>query len=155
MTAQPDRQAGFTVIEIIAVLVILGTLAAVAIPKFQDLIQSARRSAISAGIAEYSARESQLWAKYMLDDDSPSNDYEFDREIYDNMDPYLDGGYSYDSPGSAGEETDNWYYVHQSYGNAKSGTPYSGYLEFQGERAYVKRAPATHSHPAYWWIDHF
>ena len=31
------NQKGFTLIEIIAVLVILGVLAAVAIPKYQDL----------------------------------------------------------------------------------------------------------------------
>jgi MSHA pilin protein MshA len=45
-----NKQAGFTLIEIIAVLVILGILAAVAIPKYQDLQDEAGEKA-AAGVA--------------------------------------------------------------------------------------------------------
>jgi len=45
------NEEGFTLIEIIAVLVILGILAAVAVPKFIDLQQSAQEKAIQGALA--------------------------------------------------------------------------------------------------------
>ncbi len=60
------NQKGFTLIEIIAVLVILGILAAVAVPKYMDMQGEARRKAALAAIAETKARLSNGYAKALL-----------------------------------------------------------------------------------------
>lgn len=60
------NQKGFTLIEIIAVLVILGILAAVAAPKYLDLAEQARIMAAQGAIAEIKGRLSSAQAKYMM-----------------------------------------------------------------------------------------
>jgi prepilin-type N-terminal cleavage/methylation domain-containing protein len=53
---------GFTLIEIIAVLVIISILAVIAVPKFINLDANAKDHAIDSGISELNGRESLVWA---------------------------------------------------------------------------------------------
>ena len=60
------NQKGFTLIEIIAVLVILGILAAVAIPRFMDLTTVASDKAAMQAVAEGKSRLSNQFARNLL-----------------------------------------------------------------------------------------
>jgi prepilin-type N-terminal cleavage/methylation domain-containing protein len=60
------NEKGFTLIEIIAVLVILGILAAVAIPRYFSLMDQSRISAAQGAIGEIKARASGAYAKLLL-----------------------------------------------------------------------------------------
>jgi len=61
-----NNQAGFTLIEIIAVLVILGILSAFAVQKYMATQDQARIKAATAAIAETKYRLSSAYAQYLL-----------------------------------------------------------------------------------------
>jgi len=60
------NEKGFTLIEIIAVLVILGVLAAVAIPKYISMMDESRNAAAQGAIAEVKGRCMSYYANQLL-----------------------------------------------------------------------------------------
>lgn len=61
-----NNQRGFTLIEIIAVLVLLGILAAVAVPKYVNLQADAKNKAAEGAVAEGVAQVNQYAARFIL-----------------------------------------------------------------------------------------
>ncbi len=87
-----QKQDGYTLIEIIAVLIILGILASVAVPRYIDLEQNAKQRAIDSAISELIGRESLVWVDQNI---SPIG-YIDDQKVREAIDYNLGIDYTWD-----------------------------------------------------------
>ena len=65
-TATRKRQQGFTLIEIIAVLIVLAILAAVAVPRYMDTVAQSRNSSAQQAVAEGMSRLTAIAGRLIL-----------------------------------------------------------------------------------------
>jgi prepilin-type N-terminal cleavage/methylation domain-containing protein len=86
-----SEEKGFTLIELMAMLVIIGVITSVAVKKYTNINISAELSAIDAGISELNTRETLTWANLIIN----QGKYPGDEAIWTMMTAYTDIGSSY------------------------------------------------------------
>ncbi|MES2674082.1 MAG: type II secretion system protein [Pseudomonadota bacterium] len=62
-----NKTSGFTLIELIAVIVILGILAATAIPKFVNLTSDARKAKLEGAVGSILSSSAMIHGKFLID----------------------------------------------------------------------------------------
>ena len=61
-----SEENGFTLIELMAILVIIGVMTSVAVKKYNNISVSAELRAIEVGISELNSRETLTWANLII-----------------------------------------------------------------------------------------
>ena len=85
MNSGCGNELGFTLLEIIAVMVILSILAAIAVPKYVSLDESARQRAVDAAVSELNGRETLTWSNEKIS----VSGWISDQKTFELIDPYL------------------------------------------------------------------
>ncbi len=97
-------QSGFTLIEIIAVLVILAVLAAVAIPRYISLIDDARDQALQGAVAAGLSHVSMAYGRLCMQNDAEPTGAELATEC-GTTNPMDETDYTYTFAGSGDDVT--------------------------------------------------
>jgi prepilin-type N-terminal cleavage/methylation domain-containing protein len=124
MKSIQKNQTGFTLIEIMAVLVIISVLAGVGVKKFDLISEAASREALVSALSELNSRELLTWALIKFSDEG----WITDDGLFSTLDKNLGQGYS-------------WY---------AGPTPAGGTLHMTSAEMTLTRTPSTVSSAGKW-----
>ena len=85
---------GFTLLELLSVLVIMSVMLSVGIKKFDLLSDTASITALKEGVRELNTQETLVWTQIKLSD----TDWTSDADVFNSMDKNLGQGYRW-NPG--------------------------------------------------------
>ena len=94
-TILTKNQKGFTLLELMSVLIIMGVMFSVAINKYDQLSDSANLTALTAGIRELNSQEALVWIDMKLSDTG----WTADVDVYNTVKKSLGQGYTW-NPGT-------------------------------------------------------
>jgi prepilin-type N-terminal cleavage/methylation domain-containing protein len=116
-------EGGFTLIEILASLVIISVLAAVGIQKYDQISESAKLRVLEKGLHELNSREMVTWTIVKISNEG----YHSDAELFATLDKTIDG-----------------------YRWAEGPNPAGGKLEMQGRAISLARSASTTTSSGRW-----
>ena len=82
-------QNGFTLLELMSMLVILGVIFSIAIHRFSNLTDTAYQNALKSAIQELNIRETLIWSDFKISLDG----WKGDDDVFSRLDTKLGGGY--------------------------------------------------------------
>jgi len=128
-------QEGFTLLELVAVLLILGLLASLAIPRYMSMDASASSSAIDAAVSELNGRESLIWADLKISE-SGYDEANGDTMVWNRM---------------KNDSTNSWPELGYDYRWTAGPNQTGGTLQFKAAEPFaLVRSASTKSDPANW-----
>lgn len=91
---RPTNQKGFTLIELISVLIIMSVMISAGLKKWEIFSESASVTALKVGVRELNTREVLEWSQFKISDIGYTNDL----EVYNTVDKDLGPGYHWQPP---------------------------------------------------------
>ena len=83
------NQEGFTLIELISILIILGVLGSIAIRKYENLTATASQRVLAEAVVELNIRESLVWSNIKISGEGYTNDADVYAALNKNLGPNL------------------------------------------------------------------
>jgi len=118
------NQKGFTLIELISVMIIMGVMSSVAVKKFDFITDTASNRALATAVKELNVRESLAWSNMKISNDG----YTTDEDVFAALDKDLSARFKW-NPGP----------------NIGGGT-----LHFESQSMVLNRIPSTNSAAGKW-----